>query len=45
MQEDGLLKEDELKIFEELAVSLDSAIINQYYGVLAELKVCLSLMK
>ncbi|XP_033626790.1 transmembrane protein 143-like [Asterias rubens] len=38
MQEEGLLKEDELKVFEELAVSLDSAIINQYYGVLAELK-------
>ncbi|XP_022097550.1 transmembrane protein 143-like [Acanthaster planci] len=38
MQEEGLLTGMDLEKFEELSVSLDWTIINQYHGVLAELK-------
>ncbi|XP_038078717.1 transmembrane protein 143-like [Patiria miniata] len=38
MQEEGLLTSADQEKFEELAVSLDWTITNQYHGVLAELK-------
>ncbi|XP_071959684.1 transmembrane protein 143-like [Antedon mediterranea] len=38
IQEDNFLDDDERKRFEEFAVSLDNAIVNQYHSTLSELK-------
>lgn len=39
MEKKDFLTKDEQKYFENFAQSLDTAIVNQYHGVLQELKV------
>ena len=40
MEKKKFLTQEEQKYFEDFALALDSAIVNQYHGVLQELKVC-----
>lgn len=39
MEKKDFLTPEEQKYFEDFALALDSAIVNQYHGVLQELKV------
>lgn len=39
MQRKDFLTKEELKVYEDFALSLDTAIVNKYHGVLQELKV------
>jgi hypothetical protein len=44
MQKKDFLTQEELKVYEDFALALDTAIVNKYHGVLQELKVHCTLL-